>query len=79
MIQLRRTRKTISVIDHITCDSCGEHFTEEQFKDLERIHHIHHLCGYYSEYDGDMIDIDLCDNCLIKLAIKLNIPIKSYL
>ena len=57
------------------CNKCGKDFddldTQEEFS-------IHTTLGYGSKYDGDVLQLDLCCDCMGKLidACKIS-PLKS--
>lgn len=52
----------------IKCDICDLEETSGNYDFV-----IHHTFGYGTEYDGDQVEVALCDPCLIKL-IKEHVP-----
>lgn len=49
------------------CNVCGKALKNP--RDLDFVN-IHFRIGYGSKYDGDMIDMDICPECLDKMLIK---------
>lgn len=50
------------------CNVCGKTFTD--YDEQEHIG-LHTKLGYGSEYDGEVIDLDVCCECFDKMLDKL--------
>ena len=51
------------VIESITCDICGETFTD--IMELNEFFQVDETCGYGSIFgDGNRIQLDVCQRCL---------------
>ena len=55
----------------IYCNKCGKEMDEF---DIQEQFQIQTRLGYGSKYDGDMLDIDLCCECMDKLIEECEIP-----
>lgn len=57
------------------CNKCGKQFDEW---DTQENFSIHGQVGYGSKYDGDIIELDLCCNCMDELMDSCKIsPIQD--
>ena len=55
-----------------TCDLCGKRLSKHQSSA-----NLKHSFGYDTSYDGTEIDIDICEECLIKIISSTKIDINS--
>jgi len=61
-------------LDDIICDICGESCKKNL--DIESAKLFAHW-GYDSKKDGDVYDIDICENCFDKILVYL-LDIRSH-
>lgn len=73
--------KPDKVISTVTCNNCGKHL---EISDLDPeaffpsiMHSFEFEGGYGSEFDYERITFDLCDDCLIKIFSKFEIPVET--
>ena len=61
----------------ITCNVCGKEFN---FWDEQHLFKVYRRMGYGTKYDGDMLELDMCCDCMDTLIDKCKVnPIKSCL
>jgi hypothetical protein len=64
-----KKRKTIDVLESITCDVCKETFTDDL--DVQEMIMIDNIAGYGSVFgDGNMVQLDMCQDCFRRLCGK---------
>lgn len=78
--QIQETRvvyKTLKVI----CDKCGKEAVVEDGMAFPYMHDVKFSVGYGSDYDGDTIQFDLCDECLTEFmkSFKHKPDIKNWM
>ena len=73
--------KPEKVISTVTCNYCGKHL---EISDLDpeglfpsTMHSFEFEGGYGSEFDYERITFDLCDDCLIKIFDKFEVPVET--
>ena len=69
-------------IKKILCDKCGkEGFIDNNGMIFPYMHNIEFSVGYGSDYDGDTIQFDLCDECLTEFmkSFKHKPDIKNWM
>lgn len=49
------------------CNICG---TKMELHDIYADFTIHKLLGYGTEFDGDLLDLHICNDCMSKLIHK---------
>jgi len=60
--------KMVKVISRLTCDSCGEEASSDDFEFHEFIS-VTKQCGYGSIHgDGNQFSIDLCQQCFADMC-----------
>ena len=57
----------------MVCDRCGE----KQEITMDMIE-VRHQFGYGSQRDGDYIEFDLCENCLVEVIKNEKIKVREY-
>jgi hypothetical protein len=74
MIKYREEERIekVKIAESITCDDCGKTYglgtDNNDIFETQEFHHIHFTGGYGSVFgDGDMIECDLCQHCLMKM------------
>jgi hypothetical protein len=50
----------------IICDICGKSMLPNGESDMPEGLHLEDKAGYSSQYDGQSLDLDICDLCLKK-------------
>lgn len=71
----KNKEKLVLQLDDIICDICGESCKKNL--DIESAKLFAHW-GYDSKKDGDVYDIDLCENCFDKV-LKYLLEIRSFI
>lgn len=60
--------KVVQITSKLTCDGCGEQAAPNDFEFHEFIS-VNHQCGYGSKHgDGNLLNIDLCQQCLANMC-----------
>jgi hypothetical protein len=73
--------KVEKLLSAVTCNCCGKHL---ELSDLDpdylfpsAMHSFEFEGGYGSEFDYERITFDLCDDCLIKIFDKFEVPVET--
>lgn len=67
MEKFHKEVKEVEVVDQIICDCCGE-FIKKQGNRFEEYIHINKTFGYLSNlYDGQIHNLDICEECYNKI------------
>jgi hypothetical protein len=68
MIEKKEVKTMQSVVSVKICDRCGKRVMENDFAEWQEFFHWHNKCGYYSVWgDGNVVEVDLCQNCMHEL------------
>ena len=63
------------IVTEYVCDKCGKK-SEDGFSPYIQTLHID--WGYGSKFDTEMWEIDLCEECLIKMLEETNTTVQQY-
>ena len=65
----------------IFCNKCGKEVynTEEWNPEFDNFQSFDIVFGFGSEFDGDELNFDLCDNCMVEFIKSFKIPPLSFL
>ncbi len=69
MIIYEERQSTVKSLISVQCDKCKKKFKrDDDVLEIQEFHHIGFTGGYASVFgDGDIIECDLCQNCLKEL------------
>lgn len=59
----KKILKTVEKTDRIVCNKCGKELGK-----FESCFSIYDAFGYGSENDGDIVDLDLCNECMLEFC-----------
>jgi len=73
--------KPEKIISAVTCNNCGRHAEIDDLDPDPSVPNMFHSFefegGYGSEFDYERITFDLCDDCLIKIFDKFEVPVET--
>jgi ribosomal-protein-alanine N-acetyltransferase len=64
------SKVVVSVIDKTVCNCCGKEIVDEEYI------HINQSFGYWSNHDGEIHNMDICQECYEKFISTFKIPVE---
>lgn len=62
-------------LETVICNMCGKKLVVKNGTTLEGLMSIDHVWDYFSEKDGEVHHLDLCEECYDSLTQTLKIPV----
>ena len=63
-------------LEKVICNGCGKKLVVDDGIVREGVLSIDHVWDYFSEKDGEIHHLDLCESCCDRLAGELRIPVE---
>lgn len=70
-------RKNSYKIKEMFCNCCGKQINIEQGIIKEGVLSMDYSWGYFSDKDGEIHSIDLCEECYNEIVCKFKIPVDT--
>lgn len=63
-------------LDRVICNGCGKKLVVEDGIVREGVISIDHVWDFFSEKDGEVHHLDLCENCYDNFVRELKLPVE---
>ncbi len=75
MRQYKTVIKEVKEVDYIICNKCGKEIKAVDERIEEGVASLEIEWGYFSNKDGEIHQIDLCESCYDELVEQLKVPV----